>query len=57
MPEQEKLWADIIYARFFETPDEVIKYFKLLVAYDDEMPVPHSNLGGAYFNWDYMIWR
>jgi len=49
MPEQEKLWADIIYARFFETPDEVIKYFKLLVAYDDEMPVAHSNLGGAYF--------
>ena len=48
MPEQEKLWANILYAQHFETPDEEIKYFKLLIAYDDEMPVPHSNLGGLY---------
>ncbi len=49
MPEQEKLWADIVYARLMDTPNEEIKYLKLLVGYDDEMPVPHSNLGGAYF--------
>jgi len=50
MPEQEKLWADIIYARLLETPNEEIKYLKLLIGYDDEMPVPHSNLGFAYLN-------
>jgi tetratricopeptide (TPR) repeat protein len=49
MPEQEKIWSNILYAQYFETPDEVIKYFKLLVAYDDEMPVPHSNLGVTYY--------
>jgi tetratricopeptide (TPR) repeat protein len=48
MPEQEKIWANILYAQSFETPDEVIKYFKLLIAYDEELPVPHSNLGSAY---------
>jgi len=48
MPEQEKLWADIIYARLLETPNEEIKYLKLLIGYDDEMPVPHFNLGIAY---------
>jgi tetratricopeptide (TPR) repeat protein len=48
MPEQEKLWANILYAQFFETPYETIKYFKLLIAYNDEMPVPHSNLGYRY---------
>ncbi len=47
MPEQEKLWADITYSRLFETPNEEIKYFKLLIGYDDEMPVSHSNLGNA----------
>jgi tetratricopeptide (TPR) repeat protein len=50
MPEQEKIWSNILYAQSFETPDEVIKYFKLLIAYDDDMPVPHSNLGGAYYS-------
>jgi tetratricopeptide (TPR) repeat protein/TolB-like protein len=48
MPEQEKLWANILYAQLFETPDEVIKYFKLLIAWDDELPVPYSNLGSYY---------
>ena len=49
MPELEKLWADILHARLVETPNEEIKYLKLLVGYDDEMPVPHSNLGQAYY--------
>jgi tetratricopeptide (TPR) repeat protein len=48
MSEQERLWANILYADRFETPTEEIKYFKLLIAYDEEMPVPHSNLGGVY---------
>jgi tetratricopeptide (TPR) repeat protein len=49
MPEQEKIWSNILYAQHFETPDEVIKYFKLLITYDDELPVPHSNLGSTYY--------
>jgi TolB-like protein/Tfp pilus assembly protein PilF len=48
MPEQGKLWAEIQYAQLCGTPDEVIKYFKLLVSLDDEMPVPHGNFAGAY---------
>jgi tetratricopeptide (TPR) repeat protein len=48
MSEPERLWANIMYAQLRETPNEVIKYFKLLIAYDDELPVPHSNLGGVY---------
>jgi TolB-like protein/Tfp pilus assembly protein PilF len=48
MPLQEKLWANILYAQRFGTTNEVIKYFKLLIASDEEMPVPHSNLGGVY---------
>jgi tetratricopeptide (TPR) repeat protein len=45
MSDLERLWAEIMHA---ETSDEVIKYFKLLIAYDEEMPVPHSNLAFYY---------
>ncbi|MCX6255096.1 MAG: tetratricopeptide repeat protein [Bacteroidia bacterium] len=45
MSEMERLWAEIGHA---DTPDEKIKYFKLLIALDDELPVPHSNLGYFY---------
>lgn len=49
MSTQEKIWADILYAIQFETPYEQINYFKLLIANDDQMPVPYHNLGGAYW--------
>jgi tetratricopeptide (TPR) repeat protein len=45
LPEQENLWANIQCAK---TPEERILYLKLLIAYDDEMPVPHSLLGAVY---------
>ncbi|MBN2863022.1 MAG: hypothetical protein JXN62_07665 [Bacteroidales bacterium] len=48
MSEQEKLWANIMYANVYGTPDEVIKYYKLLIAYNDELPVPYGNLGGYF---------
>jgi tetratricopeptide (TPR) repeat protein len=50
MPELEKIWTNIQYSILFEPPDERIKNFKLLIAYNDEMPVPHSNLGDIYNN-------
>ena len=48
MSEQEKLWSNIQYAQLFETPKECIKYLKLLIAYNDKMPVPHSIIGLRY---------
>ena len=35
---------------YFETPYEVIKYWKLIQEYDDKMPVPYGNIGSAYFD-------
>ncbi|TFH38153.1 MAG: hypothetical protein E4G95_04140 [Bacteroidia bacterium] len=49
MSAQEKIWADVVYTDIFETPYEVIKSARLLLAYDDQMPVPHSLIGGNYF--------
>ena len=46
----EKLYANAQYAGYFETPYERIKYWKLLEDYDDQMPVPYSNTGGAYMD-------
>lgn len=48
MPIQERIWADIRYAQYFETPYEQIKHFKLLIALNDEMPIPHGNIAGPY---------
>ena len=48
MSVQQKIWSDISYSQCFETPIEEIKHFKLLIALDDEMPVPHYNLAVTY---------
>ena len=45
---QERIWTDVLYADYFETPYETIKYLNLLVEIDDQMPVPYSNLALAY---------
>ena len=55
MSDMERLWAEI---NNTDIPDEKIKYYKLLIALDDEMPVPHSNLGYNYMGlnlWDKAI--
>jgi len=44
----EKLYANAQYSGLFETIYECIKYWKLIVDYDDQMPVPNSNLAGRY---------
>jgi tetratricopeptide (TPR) repeat protein len=48
MPLLEKLYANALYAAFFETVYEEIKYWSLIIEYDDQMPVPYSNLAGQY---------
>jgi len=44
----EKLYANTLYAAFFETIYEQIKYWSLIIDYDEQMPVPYSNLAGCY---------
>lgn len=45
----EKLYANAVYARFFQTHYEQIKYWKLIQGYDDKMPVPYGNIGECYY--------
>jgi TolB-like protein/Tfp pilus assembly protein PilF len=45
---QEKIWADVVYADFFETPYEEIKYLGLLIELDYRMPVAYSMMAGRY---------
>jgi TolB-like protein len=44
----EKLYADALYAENFLTIYEKIKCWNLILDFDDQMPVPYSNLAGAY---------
>jgi tetratricopeptide (TPR) repeat protein len=48
LPLQERIWADILYSGYFEPPSERIKYSKQLLDFNDQMPVHHSSMGGAY---------
>jgi len=45
---QERIWTDVLYADYFETPYEKIKYLNLLIEIDDQMPVPYSMMANAY---------
>ena len=48
MTTKQKLWLNYIHAILFETIYERIKYLKQFVAFDDQVPLIYSNLGGAY---------
>ena len=48
MPIQEKIWADVVYADYFETPYDQIKYLGLLIELDDRMPVAYSMMASRY---------
>jgi tetratricopeptide (TPR) repeat protein len=50
MPPQEKINTNWIYAGYFETPNEEIKYLKQLLDFDDMDPIAYFNLGNSYFN-------
>jgi tetratricopeptide (TPR) repeat protein len=45
---EEKLYTDYLYAQFFETPYEAIKYLKQLQEIDNQSPPVYRNLGGCY---------
>ena len=45
---QEKIWADVVYSDYFETPYESIKYLGLLIELDDRMPVAYSMMASRY---------
>jgi len=47
---REKIETNALYAIYFETPYERIKYFKQLIAIDDQTPIPYHNNGIAYNN-------
>ena len=48
MPVQQKINTDRIYASYFETPQEEIRYLKQLLEFDDQDHVVYYNLGNAY---------
>ena len=48
MPLIERLYTNAIYSTYFETIYEFIKNWSEIIEYDDQMPVPYSNLAGAY---------
>ena len=44
----KKIWADFLYSRVFETPNESIKYLKQLQEFDDQSPTIDYNIGFLY---------
>ena len=44
----ERLYADALYSNYFETIYEDVKTWSAIVEFDDQMPVPYSNLAGKY---------
>jgi tetratricopeptide (TPR) repeat protein len=45
---QQKLYIDLNYASYFETPREQIKYVTQLLEYDDQLPYFYYSLGLSY---------
>ncbi len=48
MTMQQQVWTNRIYANYFETPVEDIKYLRQLLEFDDQIPWPYFNLGNDY---------
>ena len=48
LPMMEQLMANQIYAAYFETPYEVIKYLKQMIEMEDQNPRFYYNLGNTY---------
>jgi len=52
MPMIERLYTNAIYSSYFETIYESIKNWSEIIEYDDQMPVPYSNLANAYISFE-----
>ena len=48
MTVRDKIWANFIYATFFQTPNEAIKFMGQLNDIDDQNPMTHFNIGDLY---------
>lgn len=48
MPVLQQIKTNRVYAEYFETPREVIKYLRQQLDYDDQSPTVLSNLGNEY---------
>ena len=48
MTMQQKVWVNRIYANYFDTPSEDIKYLRQLLEFDDQMPWVYFNIGNDY---------
>jgi tetratricopeptide (TPR) repeat protein len=48
MPERARIYASCLYALYFETPLEAIKYLKQDLEIDDQFPLTYYNLGDQY---------
>ncbi len=48
MPMQLRLWTEMLYASFFETPYERINYLRKLLEIDDQSPYAYFRIGFAY---------
>lgn len=50
MTEQQKIWTNIVHARYFETPFEEIKYLRQSLNIDDQSTDVYWVLGLSYWN-------
>jgi tetratricopeptide (TPR) repeat protein len=50
MPVQNKIFANWLYAKSFETPYESTKYLNQLLEFDDQVPLLHFQLGLDYMD-------
>jgi tetratricopeptide (TPR) repeat protein len=48
MTEQQAIWVDNIYARYFKTPEDQIKCYRQLQQMDDQQPGIYYSMGGNY---------
>jgi tetratricopeptide (TPR) repeat protein len=45
---QQRIYTDFVHARFYETPNEAIKYLQQLLEIEDQLPHAYYDLGNSY---------
>jgi tetratricopeptide (TPR) repeat protein/AraC-like DNA-binding protein len=45
---QQKIWADVLYAEYFETPSDRITHLNELIELDEHQPIVYFQLGDSY---------
>ncbi len=52
MTMQQKIWANVLYAIYFNTPNERIRYLRQLIDIDDHQPITYFQIGDSYLEMD-----